>query len=759
MTTTNVTPQEAYDGLVFAEGYIWAGSTITYSVPGAGATWAGYGAGSEPFSAGYSTFDATQAANFVAAVEIWDSYIASAMNQVSDATPGQIRVAFTTIADPNVGANANSPPPPGGSETPVHGDIWVDDTLNGNSFAPRSQYFELLMHELGHTLGLKHPFEGQPLPAGYDSTTYTIMSYTHEDYFYTWSGGGGSIAYSVQGTVSFTPMVLDIAAIQEHYGADTATGAGDTTYIFTDGGLSGRQAIYDRNGIDTLDLSALSRGSTVDLRPGAYSDLAYYSREAQIEDLVATYGEGFRSFITGVMSDPGRPAYEWTNNLGIAFSTVIENVIGSSSADDITGNSASNDLRGGNGNDTLRGGLGGDHLFGGRGADVLIGGDGSGIDYARYDDADYGNLVVRMNKPAGNTGAAAGDIYSGIEGIIGGVGNDTIFGNGARNYLLGGDGNDKIRGGGGNDYLVGGAGGDSLYGGLGGDEHIGGDGTGVDYARYDDADYGNLVVSLAGPATNTGAAAGDTYTGIEGIIGGAGADRITGNSSRNYLFGGEGNDSLRGAGGNDYLNGGNGGDQLYGGLGADQHVGGDDAGIDYARYDDGNYGNLIINLGNPGVNTGAAAGDTYVGIEGIAGGAGNDTIVGDSLRNYLYGLGGQDKLDGRGGNDVLVGGAGARDDFRFTTALGAGNVDRITDFEPGVDKIALSRAIFTDIGTTLTANEFGASADPDNYIIYNQGTGKLFYDGGGSGGGPGPVVFATVAAGTVLDVNDFLMIA
>lgn len=68
------------------------------------------------------------------------------------------------------------------------------------------------------------------------------------------------------------------------------------------------------------------------MRPGAYSDLAYYNVEDQIEDLAVTYGAGFESFIRSTMTDPARPAYEREHNLGIAFTTTIENLIGSARA-------------------------------------------------------------------------------------------------------------------------------------------------------------------------------------------------------------------------------------------------------------------------------------------------------------------------------------------------------------------------------------------------------------------------------------------
>ena len=823
MTTTNVTTQQARDGLINTLNAKWAGATITYSIPGAGAVWAaGYGQG-EPINAQYGTLNTNQANDFRAAIEIWDSYIATNLNEVSDATPGQIRVAFTDATalegNPNIDAYAYGPNT--GSETPPAGDVWIDETLKGTSFASGTSNFTLLLHELGHSLGLKHSFESPTVPAGYDYKTYTVMSYSTEDYFYTWSGGGGSISYSSTDTVSYTPMVLDILAIQSQYGADTATGAGNTTYTFTDADFNGRRSLYDASGIDTLNFSAITRGSNIDLRPGAYSDIGYYNVEDQIDDLSAQYGAGFENFIRTTLTNASRPAYEWERNLGISFSTTIERAVGTAFADTITGNTADNFLWGKNGVDVLDGSYGNDQLYGGNGGDTLIG--GGGLDYARYDDANYGNLVINLLTPASNTGAAAGDTYSSIEGIVGGVGNDTITGDNGTNYLIGSGGNDTLNGGNATDYLYGGAGGDTLNG-----------GAGLDYARYDDASWGNLVINLLNPALNTGAAAGDTYISIEGVIGGAGIDTITGDNAGNFL---------RGLGGNDIIDGGAGNDHLYGGLGADTLIGGSGA-LDYVNYDDANYGNLVINLANPAANTGAAAGDTFSGIEGVVGGSGNDTITGDGGNNYLLGGLGNDTIDGGAGNDSLYGGAGAdtliggagtidyaryddsnygnlvvslanpavntgaaagdtfsgieglfggigndtlignsginylngnsgadtltgnggSDFFIFTTAI-SGGIDTITDFATSVDRMQLSRGVFTAFTTahTLTTAEFHAGAgltaasETDDRIVYNTTTGALYYDADGSGGAAS-VHFATLQGHPTLAAADILIV-
>jgi len=63
-------------------------------------------------------------------------------------------------------------------------------------------------------------------------------------------------------------------------------------------------------------------------------------------------------------------------------------------------------------------------------------------------------------------------VFSSIENVIGGSGNDTITGNSAANRLDGGGGRDIIRAGGGNDTIIGGAGNDTLTGGSGNDSFV-----------------------------------------------------------------------------------------------------------------------------------------------------------------------------------------------------------------------------------------------------------------------------------------------
>lgn len=233
--------------------------------------------------------------------------------------------------------------------------------------------------------------------------------------------------------------------------------------------------------------------------------------------------------------------------------------------DFLVGNSLANTLNGGRGNDYLRGGGGGDRLIGGEGSDTAV-----------YVGAASGVTVSLANATV-NTGDARGDVFTSIENVMGTGFDDSIFGDANVNFLEGLNGNDLISGGAGADILHGGNGNDVLVGdasevvrdtlveemkgGDGGDSLIAGqraermDGGDhltdlVDVVDYNFSTTGVTVNLLTGRGAN-GFAAGDTYTGIEAVIGSRFADTITGDDLDNVLIGSGGNDTLRGNGGND----------------------------------------------------------------------------------------------------------------------------------------------------------------------------------------------------------------
>ncbi len=315
----------------------------------------------------------------------------------------------------------------------------------------------------------------------------------------------------------------------------------------------------------------------------------------------------------------------------------IENVAGSNSADALGGDAAANVLSGNGGDDTLSGRAGADTLVGGSGSDTA--------DYSASGSA----VAVDLGAGTASGGDAAGDALQSIENVTGSALGDVLTGNAGGNVLSGGDGADSLDGGDGHDTLMGGGANDVFLGGLGNDTHDGG--AGQDTVDYRNA-AGAVALSLAAGGTG-GAASGDSYTGIENVLGSIFGDEIDGDAGSNEFTAGKGDDDLSGGDGDDTLLGGDGNDRLDGGAGADRLTGG--MGTDTADY---RSASAAVTASLVASGNGDAAGDSYSSIENLSGSNFDDVLTGDDGVNRLVGRQGADTLEGRGGNDVLVGGGG-----------------------------------------------------------------------------------------------------
>lgn len=245
--------------------------------------------------------------------------------------------------------------------------------------------------------------------------------------------------------------------------------------------------------------------------------------------------------------------------------------------------------------------------------------------------------------------------------------------------------------------------------------------------------------SVLGGRNNFGIARGSV---IENATGGTGNDKLIGNNAANRLNGGGGLDTLIGGTGNDtYVT--NGGDLI-----TEAANGGIDLVFSFVTY------TLAANVENLTLSGTAA-------IRGVGNTLAN-VIQGNSAANSVEGSSGNDTLNGGLGNDTLIGGTG-QDRFVFNSALGATNIDRITDFNVIDDIIALENAIFIGpaagalAATAFIANLTGNAADAGDRILYETDTGKLFYDRDGTGVVP-KVQFATLALNLGLTSADFVII-
>lgn len=148
-----------------------------------------------------------------------------------------------------------------------------------------------------------------------------------------------------------TPMALDIAALQQIYGVNTTTAAGNSTYTLptVNGDGTYWRAIWDTGGTDMIR-HAGAGAATIDLRAAP---------------LTGEHAGGYLSRVEGV-----------AGGFTIANGVTIEFAEGGTDNDTITGNDADNEIAGREGWDSISG-LGGDDLLdGGAGNDTLNGGSG-----------------------------------------------------------------------------------------------------------------------------------------------------------------------------------------------------------------------------------------------------------------------------------------------------------------------------------------------------------------------------------------------
>jgi trimeric autotransporter adhesin len=649
---------------------------------------------------GFYAFDAAQQNAVRAALAKFSGVLDLTFTEVAGGTASDLCFILDDLTSAQRGAYAGYASP-GTGEVHLNSSLYAELFSDGlGNFSPKNSLtegdsgFEVVLHEVAHALGLKHPFEAPLLPNSENSNANTVMSYTR------------TVAPATQ------LALFDVAALQFLYGVAPNTRTDDGVYTLA------QRYISDAAGTDTLDASGEAQDVYINLTPGSWNH-------------------------TGV----GDPSILADGQSFIGFGTQIENALGGAGNDSLVGNDLANTLSGGLGDDVLTGGKGDDLLLGEVGVDSYVFNEGDGqdtivesgnntaivINGTAVDTAYYANGKLHYGTQGDTvtvdlqqvTALTVGDVaYSGqavqdafvavvsstgdiallgqaVQGQLLGAGNWNVTGTGYHNVLLGNAGNNTLDGGAGSDVMAGGTGDDTYLVDNPGDAVTEAADSGTDTV-LSSVDY--LLTANVENLTLTGNAVHGTGNGLNNQLqgngvdnlldAGAGADVLSGGAGNDMLLGGQGDDVLITDAGSDTLDGGEGNDTYRISASAGNTVVVDAAGndtlvLDWALADvvaDAVALSLTHKLTGQVVQLGGVEGSPYQDIANIehfefvaaddsavtmdrgqlfygqtamVGTTGQDVLAGTQADDVVIALGGDDVISAGDGNDTILPGAGA----------------------------------------------------------------------------------------------------
>lgn len=326
------------------------------------------------YTDGWRSLNSTERQAVRSALTDIDTFIDIDFQEV--ASNGDIRFNVVTI-DSNFAGFANYP-----GNRSLAGDVFLGGDIPGMNFSEGARGYALIVHEMGHALGLKHPFEAPAmLPSELDNQSVSVMSYTRYRYLEftaTWNAGTGR--YSGEYLVNARPTQLslfDVQAMHAVYGPETSTRTGNDVYT-----VGNRQylTIWDAGGVDTIDVAQATGASRINLNGGTISSVNVQTNADIIARVLADLArqgaperQSITDWVTTSVNKIASDLYNGENNLAIVQGAVIENVNTGSGNDQVWDNAVNNRINTGAGNDTINLGHGGfDWVDGGSGQDTAV---------------------------------------------------------------------------------------------------------------------------------------------------------------------------------------------------------------------------------------------------------------------------------------------------------------------------------------------------------------------------------------------------
>ena len=381
-------------------------------------------------------FNAYEKSRFQAAFDLIESVCGLTFTVVGTAAAADFKLVLDLNENDPVDPLLGYFSPPGEADAGVgvfFGSEW--DRVAGGSLEAGGFDFVTIVHELLHGLGLAHPHDNggsstvmNGVQADFDDFgtfnlnqgIFTTMSYNTGYH----TGGAGTLGdASEQFGYEYGPMALDIAMLQQKYGANLTTNSGANSYALTQVNADGAKwmSIWDSGGVDEIRNTG-TKACVIDLRGATLT--------------TATGGGGFISAVSGI-----------AGGFTIAKWVVIENAFGGSGNDRLIGNSVANILNGGQGIDTLTGLGGNDTYVVHNPGDIIVEATGGGTADRVISVGSFA-LAVDDNIELLQTSNATG-----ITAL-------NLRGNWVAQTLIGNAGANRLDGLGGSDTIVGGAGGD-----------------------------------------------------------------------------------------------------------------------------------------------------------------------------------------------------------------------------------------------------------------------------------------------------------